>query len=234
MTIGIYRLCFKGTDRCYIGQSTSIEARYRAHLNSFINGKASPKMMEAYLLYGSPSLEILCECSIDELNDLEAGAIEVYNSVDNGFNIYYSAKDTPLYYGEKHPRSRYSNEQILKAAKLLTDPKNKGLYVAAITGIDLDSVQSISSLKVHGWIQKEDPETYKKLVELKGTRKNPKDISDRGIVYPPVIAPDGKVYSNITNLSKFCQEHNLSRPNFRKLLKGKIKTSLGWRLITNG
>ena len=60
MTIGIYRLCFKNTDKCYIGQSTSIELRYKHHLNSFIVKKANPKMMEAYNTYGFPSLEILC------------------------------------------------------------------------------------------------------------------------------------------------------------------------------
>ena len=234
MTIGIYRLCFNGTDRCYVGQSVNIEQRYRAHLNSFIIGKANPKMMEAYKLYGSPSLKIVCECSVRELNELEAEAIEVYNSVNNGFNIYASATDTPLYYGESHPRCKYTNKQILEVAQLLTDPDNKAFDISEITGIHIESVQSIASLKVHGWIEKEDPETYKKLVNLLGKRKNPKGIAARGIAYPPVMCPNGTVYTNIENLSKFCEQHNLCRPNFRKLLLGKIKSSLGWRLVSNG
>lgn len=54
MTIGIYRLCFNGTDQCYVGQSVNIEKRYKQHLSSFINNKANPKMMEAYIQYGNP------------------------------------------------------------------------------------------------------------------------------------------------------------------------------------
>lgn len=234
MTIGIYKLCFNGTDNCYIGQSTNIEHRYRAHLNSFTTHKANPKMMEAYKLYGDPILEIVCECAVEELNDLEAEAIEIYDSVNNGLNIYSSASDTPLYYGEKHPRCKYSNEQILKVARLLTDPKNKAIDISDFTGLPLSVIQDISRLAVHSWIQKEDPETYKKLVDLKGTRKNPKGVADRGTVYPPVMSPDGIVYSNIANLSRFCDEHGLTRPNFRKLLLGKIKSSLGWKLVSNG
>lgn len=234
MTIGIYRLCFKGTDRCYIGQSTSIETRYRAHLNSFQTEKANPKMMDAYKKYGLPSLEILCECSTEELNDLEAEAIDVYNSVSNGYNIYSSAENTPIYYGEKHPRAKYTNEKLLEVAYLLTDPINKAKDISEITGVALDTVQDIASLKVHGWMEKEDPEMYKKLISLKGTRKNPKGIAARGIVYPPVLSPSGNIYTNITNLSKFCEEHGLCRPNFRKVLLGKIKSSLGWKLVSNG
>lgn len=234
MTIGIYRLCFNGTDRCYIGQSTSIETRYKAHLNSFESKKANPKMMEAYIMYGLPTLEILCECHTTELNDLEAEAINIYNSVDNGYNIYSSAQDTPIYHGENHPRSRYSNQKLLEVAKLLTDPSNKAKDISLITGVGLNTIQDIAGLKVHNWIEKENPEIYQKLILLKGTRKNPKGIADRGIQYPAVQSPFGTVYTNINNLSKFCKEHGLSRPNFRKLLQGKIKSSLGWKLATNG
>jgi hypothetical protein len=191
-------------------------------------------MMEAYNLYGNPSLEIVCECSVEELNKLEAEAIEIYDSVNSGLNIYSSANDTPLYYGEDHPRCKYSNEQILEVARLLTNPENKAIYISTITGVSVENIQSIASLKVHSWIEKEDPETYKKLVDLKGKRKNPKGIAARGIVYPSVMSPDGTVYTNIENLSRFCEEHGLTRPNFRKLLLGKIKSSLGWRLVANG
>lgn len=234
MTIGIYRLCFNGTNSCYIGQSTSIETRYRAHLISFESKKANPKMMEAYHKYGFPKLEILCECSTKELNDLETEAIEIYNSVVNGFNIYHSAQSTPIYYGEEHPRSKYSNQKLLEVARLLTDPLNRAKDISKITGVSITSIQDIASLKAHTWIEKIDPDTYQKLVALKGTRKNPKGIAARGIIYPPVQSPDGKVYTNITNLSKFCEEHGLCRPNFRKLLLGKINNSLGWRVVNNG
>lgn len=230
MTCGIYRLVFSGTDKYYIGQSINIERRYKAHLNSFINRKANPKMLAVYDLYGQPELEILCECLPKELNGYEAEAIEIFNAVDNGLNIFYSAHDVPIYYGEEHPRCKYTNEQISKAAELLVDPNNTAKYICSQTGLSIDAVNHLASLKSYAWLKQDMPELYDKLVVLKGTRKNPKDLEKRGIKYPPVISPDGTVYSNITNLKRFCEEHGLYRSNFRRVLKGTSKVCLGWRL----
>lgn len=233
MTIGIYRLCFNGTDQCYIGQSINIEKRYEQHLTSFVNNKANPKMMHAYTTYGNPFLEVLCECNVEELNAAEDEAIELFDSVANGLNLLEHA-GAPLYHGENHSRCKYSNKQLIEAARLLTNPLNKAKDISEITGVAVGTVQDIASLTVHGWLATAEPETYQKLVVLRGKRKNPKGIADRGITYPPVQAPDGTIYTNIFNLSKFCEEHGLSRSNFRKVLQRKNKSSLGWRLVNHG
>jgi group I intron endonuclease len=230
MTIGIYRLVFTGTDKCYVGQSINIEARFKQHLSSLEKRKANYKLLEAYDAYGTPSLEVLCECSKQELNTLEEEAISIFNSVTNGFNIYESATDTPIYFGQDHPKSKYSNEQILFAAELLCNPTNKGKYISDKTGVSLYTIQDIASLDSHGWIKEANPEIYNKLVALKGTRKNPKTLSQRNTKYPPVISPDGQVYSNISNLKQFCEQHGLFRSNFRRVLLGKSSVCQGWKL----
>jgi len=230
MTIGIYRLIFSNTDKCYIGQSINIEHRYKQHLNSFIVGNANSKMQEAYVLFGLPILDILCECSIDNLDKTETEAIEIFDSVNNGFNIYSSASVVPVYKGEEHPRSLHANEEILTVAKLLTCSSNTGLEINKITGVSLDIIQSIASLKSHGWIQNENPEVYQKLIDLHGKRKNPRDASKRGITYPSVVNPNGTIYSNISNLKQFCEEHGLERSNFRRMLRGRNKICVGWKL----
>ena len=50
MTIGIYRLVFKDTDKCYIGQSVHIEKRFKDHLNSFKTETATTKLMVFLIL----------------------------------------------------------------------------------------------------------------------------------------------------------------------------------------
>lgn len=230
MTIGIYRLIFNNTDKCYIGQSINIENRYKQHLNSFIVGNANSKMQEAYLLFGLPILDILCECSPGELNRTEAEAIEIFDSVNTGFNIYSSANIVPSYRGQEHPRSKHTNQEILNVAELLSCPTNTGLEISRITGVSLDIIQDIASLDSHGWIQDENPEVYQKLIDLRGKRKNPRDASKRGITYPSVVSPNGIIYSNISNLKKFCEEHNLQRSNFRRMLRGRNKICVGWKL----
>jgi predicted GIY-YIG superfamily endonuclease len=52
MTIGIYRLIFPNTDKCYIGQSVNIERRYLQHLRDMEKGTAARKMQHAYSIYG--------------------------------------------------------------------------------------------------------------------------------------------------------------------------------------
>lgn len=230
MTIGIYRLIFNGTDKCYIGQSINIEHRYKQHLNSFIVGNANSKMQEAYLLFGLPILDILCECRPDELNSIEAEAIEIFDSANKGFNIYSSASITPSYKGQEHPRCKCTNQEIMYIAKLLSCPTNTGLDISKITGISLHIIQAVASLSSHGWIKDEDPELYQQLINLRGKRKNPRDASKRGITYPAVVSPCGTVYSNISNLKQFCEEHSLQRSNFRRMLLGKNKVCVGWKL----
>lgn len=234
MTIGIYRLCFEGTSNCYVGQSVDIERRYKEHLNSLLNNKANYKMMAAYKLYGLPDLEILCECSIQELNTLESEAIEIFDSVNSGYNVYISAFDAPVLNGENNGNSKHSNEQILQVANLLMDPKNTANKIKEITGVSINAIQAVSSLSSHSWLQEAHPEIYNKLYLLKGTRKNPKGIGSRSTIYPAVISPSGQVYKDIENLQRFCQEHQLQRSNFRKMLKGKNHSSKGWRIYRDG
>ena len=231
MTIGLYRLCFSGTDRCYIGQSINIEKRYEQHLNSFINNKANPKMMHAYTIYGKPSLEILCECSVQELNVTEDEAIELFDSVNNGFNILEHAGDIPKSYGEYHPKSKYNNAQILLVAKLLTDPTNTYPTISKITGMSVDNIQNIAALKVHSWLAESNPDIYDNLVKLQGIRNC--TAAAKGIKYSAVIDPDGNIYKNIVNHNQFCREHGLQQGNFNQVLNGKRKSHKGWRLVEN-
>ena len=234
MTCGIYRLVFTGTDKCYIGQSVNIENRYYTHISSFENSRANEKLMEAVKHYGNPKLEILCECYPSELNSLELEAMEIFDSVNNGFNVLSSPYHTPTLHGQDHPKSKYTNNQILEAAELLIDRYNTKKYIQEKTGVSLDTLKKISELKQHGWIKEVRPDIYNKLVSLLGKRNNPNPntAEKQGIKYPSVISPDGNLVENINNLSEFCRTNNLITTNFSKLLKGKRKSCQGWRLAS--
>lgn len=228
MTIGIYRLCFNGTDRCYIGQSVNIENRYKQHLRSFNNRTAVKKLLNAYTLYGTPSLEILIECTISELNRLELEAIEIYDSYTNGFNstnLMY-----PIVKGENHGNSMYSNGQILQAAILLTDTKNTAEKISKQTGVSVSVIRSIACLQNHSWLEEVAPDIIVKLKQILGTRitagAHRKD-------YPAVRSPFGIIYENIANFNKFCYDHKLDQSHFSNLLNGKLKTHRGWTLASN-
>jgi group I intron endonuclease len=235
MTIGIYRLCFNGTDRCYVGQSVNIEKRYKQHLSSFINNKANPKMMEAYIQYGNPFLEILCECTVEELDIAENEAIEIFDCVNNGFNVLEHATDTPESRGENNGHAKYSNCQVEKVLELLCDPKITFVKISEITGVSVSIIGQTACGKTHQWLEEKYPDMYSNVMSLNGTRISIRNSSGaRGIKYLPVVSPSGEVYNNISNVREFCRQHALHQSAFSMLLKGNRKIHKGWRIATDG
>lgn len=236
MTCGIYRLVFGGTDKCYIGQSVNIEYRYTQHLYKFKNRSAQQKLLRAYDVYGVPTLDILAESNRADLDREEKEAIEIFDSVENGFNTYQENRGRPpetRKCGEDSASSIYSNAQIEEAFLYLVDCQNMtALEISKETSISVHTIRAIAGLNQHKWLKLKFPEKYSILESSKGmSNKSDKfSAAARGIQYPAVISPLGVVYSNITNAKKFCEEHNLTRSNFGEVLNGRRKSHKGWRL----
>ncbi len=237
MTIGIYKLNFNSTDGVYIGQSINIEKRFIQHKTDMRNSRSSPKLQKAYLDHGLPNLEILCECSIQELDSLEEEAIQIFDCVENGFNTYTSSIDAPVLKGSQHGNAKFSKEQILYVAELLTDPTNSFAEISRITKVTVATIAAISSLSVHLWILEERPDLYEKIKELKNTRialnsiKRGDSISakNQGISYPPIKDPQGVVYK-IDNAYAFAREHGLRGNHLTEVLNGHRKSHMGWKV----
>lgn len=232
MTCGIYRLVFTGTDKCYIGQSVNIEKRFRAHLISLKNSSSPTKLQQAFNKFGLPSLELILECKSSELDKAEIEAIQIFDSFINGFNS--TTSQMPDNTGENNGRHKWTNQEILYAAKLLLDPTIPLSTISNSTGISLCTIQRISAGQ-YMWIQDIDAELYTKLIEAKKVRKRGKPgktVEEKGIKIPPVISPVGEVFYNISNIRQFCLEHELDAGNFRKMLTGTygFKSCKGWRL----
>lgn len=229
MTIGIYLLRFKGTDKVYVGQSLRIEERLTKHKYKLANNIASSKLQQAYSLYGAPYLEILLECTLeDNLDILENEAINIFNSVNNGFNSNSKAGGggTGLQ-GIAHPNSKYSKEIIITVFKnLLIDIPFKN--IAKTTGVEISTIRDISKGKSHKWLASIYPEDYECLLSLIHNRVY-NTAKHKNIEYPPILSPDNTVHT-ITNLSEFAREHNLNKSHLCGVLNKLRKTHKGWSL----
>lgn len=110
MTIGIYKYENKLNNKIYIGQSRSIEDRFTGHL---YEAKHQPRSRidSAIKKYGISnfSIEIIEECSEEELDDKEKFWIAFYDSYNNGYNDTPGGKSCP---GENHPRAFLTNEDV--------------------------------------------------------------------------------------------------------------------------
>lgn len=171
MTCGIYALKFTGTYKVYIGMSENIENRWNTHKYNLTKGTCSDKLMSAYKVYGMPILEILCECEPSELDSLEREAIEIYDSLNNGFN----SRDGGAIgagisvSGEGNGRSKYSNKQIEYAFQLLCSSTQTYEQIAQETGISVQAISHISCGSGHRWLATKYPGQYSNLINSKRT-----------------------------------------------------------------
>lgn len=230
MTIGIYILRFNGTEKVYIGKSKSIENRFTKHKYRMRNNKANYKLMEAYKLYGFPTIEILLECTEEELEDLENEAIEIFDAVNNGLNINTKSSGGIGLFGDKHSNTKYSNELVEQVFFEIITNKYCFKDIEIKYGMHIDTIRDISKCKSHKWLKDKYPKEYVILESLVGTRNKGISAKQRNIIYPNVVSPTGEIF-NIENISEFARQYGLNKSHLCGVLNGKRKTHLGWKLL---
>lgn len=94
---GIYKITNIKNQMCYIGQAKDMRKRLNEHLKKGlgIDTPQGNKLYQAMLEDGIDSFtfELLEECSEEELNSKERYYIELYNSIDYGYNSIKGIKD---------------------------------------------------------------------------------------------------------------------------------------------
>lgn len=231
MTCGIYRLTFKGTDKCYIGQSSNIESRYNVHIHALKHSVSSKKLQQAYKDFGTPELTIIIECNEEDLNANENEAIEIFDAVKNGFNTLERSEDIPRARGELNGRAKIPNSLVEVIFKLLISDKDI-LYstVAEHTGVTQNTVRKIASGENHSWLSGKYPEEYKYLLSLKNSRRAHSKIT--GKIHPTITSPLGELFDIPEGkVREFCVLHGLDRAHLGAVLRGKEKQHKGWRLL---
>jgi hypothetical protein len=232
MTSGIYKLNFIGATGVYIGQSIDIERRYTAHKRAMGLGVSAKKLQNAYSLYGYPTLEILVEVNnTDELDDLEVEAIDIYDSVNTGFNSISTPNKCTIS-GELASNAKYTNEVYIKIFNLLVEYIYSDGDIAEQLDVSQTVVRSIRKLENHKWLKELFPEKYSLLEKRKTSFVNGlhNNAEARGIIYPELLAPNGLIYK-VSGLREFAREHGFHSSNLQQLLAGKLTTLKGWRLV---
>lgn len=230
MTCGIYKLKFKGTDKVYIGQSLTIENRYKRHIYLLSKKASAKRLQEAYEVYGSPELDILVECEQVELNELESLAIELYNSFNQGLNSRKDPGISGSTSSSDHYNCKYTKDQIIQVFKLLLSDSMYLLEdIEKISGVSRSVINHILNMESHFWLAEEFPEEYDILYYRKINKISRNSAKSRGILYPIIYSPIGEAYQ-IENMCQFAKEHGLQQANLCNVLHGKNKTIKGWHL----
>jgi hypothetical protein len=232
MATGIYKLSFPNTNSVYIGQALDIHRRYLAHLRSMKDGSSAKKLQKAYDTFGEPSLEILLETTKEELSSAEAEAIEIYNSIANGFNSILTSTTNRIFQeGQDASNAQYLNEVYISIFNYCVDGILADKEIAEITGSTWQVVGTIRKCENHKWLKNMFPDKYAILENRKKQFINgPHNCAEaRGILYDTLISPQNVEYT-VKNVREFARQHNLHPSNLSDLLHGKFKSLHGWRL----
>lgn len=234
MTQGIYSLSWNTIDKLYIGQSIDIERRYRDHLSKLRRGAHARKLQEAFNTYGTPYLTILFEeNNQSRLDSLELEAIDLFDSVNTGFNTNTDVGGGCNLTGESAGNACYTNVQIEEQFHLLVDRQDlRALDISQMTGVDKSTIDAIQCFKVHLWLETKFPEKYailrNKAINTSRFGKG-KTLKERGIQYPPIVQPTGVEYI-VENTQQFAKDHSLNNAHLVQVLRGNEKQHKGWKL----
>lgn len=123
--IGIYKIT-SPTNRVYIGQSIDIETRFNSYKR--IDCKTQRILYKSLLKYGveNHKFEIICECSIPELNDLERYYQDLYSVIKSGLNCILTKSNDRSGVGIKmSDKQKKQVSEVHKGKKVSLETRNK-------------------------------------------------------------------------------------------------------------
>lgn len=111
MKKAIYKITNITNNKCYIGQSSDPQRRWKKHLYlSKSKGKKS-LIQEKIKEIGKENFIFEILGWFEDYNEKEKYYIKYYNSYyPNGYNLTYGGEEPPILTGEKNPNSKYSEE----------------------------------------------------------------------------------------------------------------------------
>lgn len=115
-------------NKVYVGQSFNADKRFKSHCK----GNYDNSLIDAAIQkYGKQHFwfEIL-EFQIENYNEREIYWIEYYNSITpNGYNIQKGGQGPPIYYGDAHPNTKITDDQVIL---LKEDLKNTNIPLSQL------------------------------------------------------------------------------------------------------
>ena len=140
--VGIYKIT-SPSNRVYVGQSKNIYSRIKCYEK--LRCKAQTKLYNSLKKYGfeNHTIEIIEQCSVDELNDLEIQYISLYDCCNTGLNIspggYLKSKETILKQQQTIKR-RFDSGELTSKVEGTKNPITSELNSKKVGGLNPNSL----------------------------------------------------------------------------------------------
>lgn len=220
MTIGIYMIYWENEDKVYIGQSTHIENRVKAHIRQLRKGTHyNYKLTNMYRSKGEPKYHILEEVldNLDSLDSLEIVWISEFNSISDGLNLIEGGIGGGR--GVNCSASKYSKITVFRVFILLLSGM-RTTDIGKKLGIPSSTIYNMKLGNSHQWFRAEYPDKFQHIQDT------------RAYLYV-IVDPSGELH-NVTSISEFCRAREdlgvSLATGISAMLKGKRKQFKGYRL----
>lgn len=216
--IGIYKIT-SPTKKVYIGQSIDIEKRFNHY--KLLNCKGQPRLYRSLLKYGANKhkFEILCECSVEELNEKERYYQDIFSALDkNGLNSKLTtasdrsgklSEETKLKMSIASKGKKKSKEHCKNISKRIISEETK-------IKLRLKKYSDETKLKMRKWqIGKVLSEEHKKKLSI-AKQKLILNI-ETGIFYYGAEEAAKTVYMNKNTLNNCLSGNNKNKTSFIRI-----------------
>lgn len=147
----IYIIKNKINNKVYIGQAIEPQRRFISHLSRAKTNADHSAIHDAIVALGKENFyyEIL-EQNIENYNERERYWIKYYNSiVPYGYNLTEGGEQPPIWYGENHPRSVISNQDVFNIIQDLQNNKLTQIEIAKKYNQNTQLITSINNGITH-------------------------------------------------------------------------------------
>lgn len=125
--IGIYKIENLNDGKIYIGQSNDIARRFYEHMTKGVSSRIPVDEIIQKEGAASFSYEILEECSIEDLNEMEKKWIKFYRSNEYGYNKNEGGLTDLI--GSHNPNSKLTEQDVIKIRQAYNNHlKQKDVY----------------------------------------------------------------------------------------------------------
>lgn len=227
---GVYALFWPVSGMVYIGQSQTINKRFREHLACLSNNKhANYKVQAEFNLNGSPELIILDTCKIDDLYSKEVMWTNEFNSLAEGLNIVAPG---PSGWGVNSNQSKYSKTQVLKVFSLLTTTDLANIDISNRLGVSLRLVEAIRNGYSHTWLKENYPERYAKLSNKPKIKSTVGRKLGKAIIFIHSKTHEVVEVSSVVDFTKYIYGYldNAFASGIRRVIRGEQLTYRDWQI----
>lgn len=230
---GIYAIYNTRNDKQYIGSAVNLQSRFYTHRSTLAaNAHANPHLQHSYNKHTSDAFEfrLLDTCDISQVKETEQKWIDLHFG-----NMCYNINPTvsPASLNDRHSQIielvspdgtivEFVGDQRNIANQLHSLISSPPLPTTCHTSLNL--VLSGKKLHFRGWRLPIN-------VDVNWQATTPVNYHTK-TYHVQLLSPDGTVHGPITNLAKFCRDHNISNEStIHNLIAGRTRYVNGWSIV---